>query len=206
VFKRGFIKLMASLKTICQNLHRYREDIWEYFIFLIGVQAITFIVGILAPVMTLRKRVTGSDVVDQTDSPVIKWIVKLAAKDKTILNEENTSSILGGIWHLLTNNEILIGLLILFFSILFPISKMALLVYAWLVRNKTKTAKIIQHIELVGKWAFLDVLVVAILVCVVKLGKLATVEVRYGLYFFILSVLLGWFSSFLTAKTLHTNH
>ena len=47
--------------------------------------------------------------------------------------------------------------------------------------------------HLYGKWSMLDVFVVAVLVVAVKLGTLASVEMRYGLYFFSAAVLLTMF-------------
>ena len=41
-----------------------------------------------------------------------------------------------------------------------------------------------------GKWSMLDVFVVAILVVSVKLGAIASVEMRYGLYAFAAAVIL----------------
>ena len=44
-----------------------------------------------------------------------------------------------------------------------------------------------------GRWAMLDVLVVAILVVTVKLGAIASIEVHYGLFTFGAAVLLIMF-------------
>ena len=44
--------------------------------------------------------------------------------------------------------------------------------------------------HLFGKWSMLDVFVVAVLVVTVKLGAIASVEARYGLYAFTVAVFL----------------
>jgi len=44
--------------------------------------------------------------------------------------------------------------------------------------------------HLYGKWSMLDVFVVAVLVVSVKLGAIASVEMRYGLYAFAAAVIL----------------
>jgi len=41
-----------------------------------------------------------------------------------------------------------------------------------------------------GRWAMLDVMVVAVLIVTVKLGAVASIEVHYGLYVFGTAVLL----------------
>jgi paraquat-inducible protein A len=51
--------------------------------------------------------------------------------------------------------------------------------------------------HLYGKWSMLDVFVVAVLVVAVKLGAIADVEMRFGLYAFAASVLL---TMFITAR------
>jgi paraquat-inducible protein A len=44
--------------------------------------------------------------------------------------------------------------------------------------------------HLLGKWSMLDVFVVAVLVVTVKLGAMASVEARYGIYAFTAAVFL----------------
>lgn len=44
-----------------------------------------------------------------------------------------------------------------------------------------------------GRWAMLDVMVVAVLIVTVKLGAIASVEVHYGLFVFGAAVLLIMF-------------
>jgi paraquat-inducible protein A len=58
--------------------------------------------------------------------------------------------------------------------------------------------------HLYGKWSMLDVFVVAVLVVAVKLGAIADVEMRFGLYAFAASVLL---TMFITSRIVGlTNH
>jgi paraquat-inducible protein A len=44
-----------------------------------------------------------------------------------------------------------------------------------------------------GRWAMLDVMVVAVLIVTVKLGALASIEIHNGLYIFGLAVVLIMF-------------
>jgi len=46
-----------------------------------------------------------------------------------------------------------------------------------------------------GKWSMLDVFIVAILVVSVKLGAIASVEMRYGLYAFATAVVLKMYTA-----------
>jgi paraquat-inducible protein A len=50
--------------------------------------------------------------------------------------------------------------------------------------------KHLHWMHLYGKWSMLDVFVVAVLVAAVKLGAIASVELRFGLYAFATAVVL----------------
>lgn len=120
-----------------------------------------FIAGISLPVMTLSKLV---------------WI-------------SNTFSIGSGIADLWGSGHYFLGLLILFFSIVLPLIKWALL----FIISGSSADRYPHWLELLhnyGRWGMLDVLVVALLVVAVKLGAIASVTLHSGIYFFAASVLL----------------
>lgn len=150
-------------------------EAWELFKFLTLFQGVTFVVGLFAPMMTLHKGV---------------WIFK----------EESTYSILGGIMDLSANGNTWIAVLISVFSIVFPFLKIVLLSWAWLTKKQRQFRRIVALVGIVGKWSMLDVFVVALLVVLVKVGDLVTVEVRWGLFSFCISVLLGLCASWLTSR------
>lgn len=121
-------------------------------------------VGLMAPIITLKKFVLI----------------------------ENTFSVFSGAIELLKNGQILLFIIIAGFSIILPLLKIVVL-------NKLpgtkayKTAhlnKYLHWMHLYGKWSMLDVFVVAVMVVTVKLGVIASVEVRYGLYSFVAAVVL----------------
>lgn len=138
---------------------------------LLGITLLLLVAGLLAPIITLNKFV------------VI----------------ENTFSVLGGTIQLLKEGQIFLFILIAGFSIVVPILKLAVL-------NKLLSAKesesknigrYLHWMHLYGKWSMLDVFVVAVLVVAVKLGAIASVEMRYGLYLFAAAVVL---TMYLTAR------
>ena len=158
-----------------QPLSKRQPDAWEVFKWLALLQIATFGIGLFAPMMTLRKGL---------------WIFQA----------ENTYSVLGGIGDLFAGGNLFIALLISLFTVVFPILKVALLLWAWLTKLPAHSSRIVAGIELLGKWSMLDVFVVALLVCLVKLGDLVKVEIRWGLYSFCASVLIGMFASWLTHR------
>jgi len=138
---------------------------------LVLVAVVLLLVGLVAPIITLRKFVLV----------------------------ENTFSVLSGVIELLQNGQIFLFLLLTGFSVVLPILKLGLL-YRLVSRNAATQdmgRKLLHWMHLYGKWSMLDVFVVAVLVVAVKLGAIVDVEMRYGLYAFAGSVLL---TMFITAR------
>lgn len=112
---------------------------------------------------------------------------------------ESTFSVTSGILQLLQEGQWFLFFIITGFSVILPILKLHVL-YRLLSRGATGGARqrrYLHWMHLYGKWSMLDVFVVAVLVVAVKLGAIANVEMRYGLYAFALSILL---TMFITAR------
>lgn len=105
---------------------------------------------------------------------------------------ENTFSILSGSLELLKEGKLFLFIVITGFSIVLPLLKIALLFRLLTCReNKTEHLdKYLHWMHLFGKWSMLDVFVVAVLVVTVKLGAIASVDMRYGLYAFTAAIIL----------------
>jgi len=139
--------------------------------YLIWLAALLLLVGLAAPVITLKK----------------------------FILVENTFSVLSGVIELLQHGQIFLFLLLTGFSVMLPILKLRVL-YLLVSRREAmqpRVRKLLHWMHLYGKWSMLDVFVVAVLVVAVKLGALVDVEMRYGLYAFAGSVLL---TMFITAR------
>ena len=86
------------------------------------------------------------------------------------------------LWH---ERDYFLAAVLFFFSIVFPILKLVALAVIWFVRLvDAQRDHLLHSLGLLGKWSMLDVFVVAILIVLVKLGPLARVEPRTGVYFF----------------------
>ena len=105
---------------------------------------------------------------------------------------ENTFSVLSGVIELLKEGKLFLFLLITGFSIVLPVLKLWILyrLVSKSAATEKSVRKLLHWMHLYGKWSMLDVFVVAILVVAVKLGAIADVEMRFGLYAFAASVLL----------------
>jgi paraquat-inducible protein A len=131
---------------------------------LLVVTAVLLAAGLVAPIITLKKFV----------------IV------------ENTFSVLSGVIQLAREGQWFLFFIIAGFSVILPILKIAVL-YRLVSRTRRCDASMHRYLHwmhLYGKWSMLDVFIVAVLVVAVKLGAIASVEMRYGLYAFAASVLL----------------
>ena len=108
---------------------------------------------------------------------------------------QHSLSILTGVWQLLTEGQFFLFIIIALFSIVMPLAKIILLFN--LLHPATRTpklrTKLLHLMHDYGRWAMLDVMVVAILIVSVKLGAIASIQVHSGLYIFGAAVLLIMF-------------
>lgn len=105
---------------------------------------------------------------------------------------ENTFSVLGGVIELFTEGQVFLFIVIAGFSVVLPLLKISILNKLLSVKeyNTKYLDKYLYWMHLYGRWSMLDVFVVAVLVVAVKLGVIASVEMRFGLYAFAAAVVL----------------
>ena len=117
---------------------------------------------------------------------------------KEMVFMESTFSVLTGIANLWQQKQPFLAAIIVLFSVIFPITKLSVLLCIWGIRLTAKQRKIIMHwIEALGKWSMLDVFVVAVTVVAVKFGFMIHAEPRVGVYVFASSIFVamgtaGW--------------
>lgn len=120
----------------------------------------------------------------------------------TLGPSRSTFSILSGIVDLVRSGNLLLGLILLVFSIVFPILKLVSLLAIWFKKLEPgQRDASLTLLKVLGKWSMLDVFVVVILVGSVKLGILAQAEVESGIYVFASAILLSLVVTFLIAKS-----
>lgn len=131
---------------------------------LLGIASVLFLLGIYFPMVTITKLVVFT----------------------------NSFSIVSGVVELSRNGHILLSVLVAGFSIVLPVLKILVLfkILSLKTLSDARTRRYLSLMHDYGRWAMLDVMVVAVLVVTVKLGAVASIEVHYGLYVFGLSVLL----------------
>ena len=125
---------------------------------LVMATALLFVAGLVSPILTLSKFIVVS----------------------------NTFSIVSGILELWQNGRYFLFVLVLGFSVVLPLLKLYVLfcLTGDFVTGSPRLRRYLHLMHSYGRWAMLDVMVVAILIVTVKLGVVASVEVHYGLYLF----------------------
>lgn len=106
---------------------------------------------------------------------------------------EDSFSVLGGLWHLLTQGNAALALIIFLFSVITPLYK---LLVCWNISTgrvgcPERKLKLVNRLMLIGKWSMADVFIIAIMAATIKFGGLAAVHVHIGLLFFAISVVLS---------------
>ena len=96
------------------------------------------------------------------------------------LGVENESSILSGVIELFQHGSYFVGTVVFVFSILLPLTKIVLLLELSMLellhaKHKAFTLRLMEHL---GKWSMMDVMLLAFLVMLVKLGDM--VEFQFG--------------------------
>lgn len=113
------------------------------------------------------------------------------------LGIESTSSVISGIIDLFQHGNYLVGMVVLIFSIVFPLTKIVLLFeLSWLEllhqRHKAFTLRLMEQL---GKWSMMDVLLLAFLVMLVKLGELVEFHFGPAIIAFVLCVTMSMIAS-----------
>ncbi|MBT5435613.1 MAG: paraquat-inducible protein A [Rhodospirillaceae bacterium] len=110
---------------------------------------------------------------------------------------ENRKSIAGSVYALLAGKNIVLGFVILIFSIIFPTTKLVLSLWIWASPDPTgrHTRYALKWSVRLGKWSMMDVFMVALVVAMLSLGMVAQVTADYGVYFFCAGILASMFGA-----------
>lgn len=107
-------------------------------------------------------------------------------------------SIWSGIRALFEESHYGLGVLLLFFSVVFPFAKLAALGGIWFVPVKAGWRKrTLFWLKVLGKWSMLDVFVIAIIVVISQMGGLLEAEARIGVYIFGAAIIGSMMASFM---------
>lgn len=113
------------------------------------------------------------------------------------LGQLSESSLLTGIVDLLSHGNYLVGVVVLIFSVIFPLGKIVMLLELSLLevlhrKHKAITLRAMEHL---GKWSMMDVMLLAFLVMLVKLGNVVEFHFGPGVFAFVGCVTMSMVAS-----------
>ena len=113
---------------------------------------------------------------------------------------KNNYSVVTGITSLWHQNQWLLAAVVFFFSLVFPVLKLAVLAGIWFVPlTEQQRQRLLQWLGVLGKWSMLDVFAVAILIVLVKLGPVVKIEPQPGVYAFTLAIIFSMITTMYVA-------
>ncbi len=113
------------------------------------------------------------------------------------LGHSHQSSVLSGTIELFQHGSWFVGSVVFLFSILFPLTKMVLLLelsYFQLLQRQHKSFTL-RLMEQLGKWSMMDVMLLAFLVMLVKLGDMVEFHLGPAVIAFVLCVAMSMLAS-----------
>ena len=105
----------------------------------------------------------------------------------------NEPALLQAFWQLVIDGHYLLTSVLILVTVVLPIFK--LFSYVQSLFLQTHNSKWLKYMQVIAKWAMLDVLVVAMLLVSVKLGALAQITIQLGFYYFVCSFFIIIFDS-----------
>ena len=111
-------------------------------------------------------------------------------------------SILGGIMSLFEEGQTLLGVILLLFSVIFPVAKnlLALICVLILERRPNRVRQIVSVIGHLSKWSMVDVFAIALVVLVMNGELLSTANIDAGVGMFTAGILLSTLATFLLER------
>ncbi|MEZ6137646.1 MAG: paraquat-inducible protein A [Pirellulaceae bacterium] len=113
------------------------------------------------------------------------------------LGHHHAASLLGGTLDLIWEGSWFVGMIVLLFSIILPFLKLlALLELSYIgITHRQHRAWTYRVVEWTGRWSMMDVLLLALLVTLVKLGELVSFQLGPAVVAFVMCVLMSLIAS-----------
>lgn len=112
-----------------------------------------------------------------------------------LLDSRESFSIISSVGKLWSSDSLILAMVILLFSILFPIAKLAASILIWarmfIFRDAPWMHKLAHRLHNLGRWSMLDVFVVGMICVWGKMGGVSRLLLEPGMYWFIAAVLLS---------------
>lgn len=123
---------------------------------------------------------------------VLGWTLPIMTVERLLFLTERVS-ILEGCLQLWAEGEYFLFAVIVLFTIVFPLVKLALALHLWYRADvgRQRLQRSLDWIESLGRWSMLDVFAVALVVVAVQISIVSDVSVHAGIYVFTAAVVLS---------------
>jgi paraquat-inducible protein A len=130
-------------------------------------------------------------------SPIFLIFIHKNFGSGDIVLQFESNTIISSIQKLFEQDNYLVGGIILFFSIIFPLAKTILLILFNVLKNNKTLSKLNHILASLGKWSMSDVFVLSIFLVYLSPSKNSVVEaeLEFGFYLFFSYVVLSIFAS-----------
>lgn len=156
------------------NLNRKSILISEIFLV---IACVTLGFGLVMPAITIQPNF----------GDITPWVLLFDPR----LGSASSYSVLSSIEVLIASGEVMVGVLLLFFSLLFPVAKLSALWHLCEQDNNPTWFKVHRRLLMFSKYSMLDVFVLALIVVAVKgLPGGSEVHLGAGVVFFAISTIL----------------
>ena len=126
---------------------------------------------------------------------LLGWTMPIMTVNKLWFLSERISILEGAatLWH---QGSYLFCLVIVVFSVIFPILKLGLALYLWYRVDARSEAlgHSLGWIERLGRWSMLDVFIVALTVVAIKVSLISDVAIHAGIYAFTAAIVISLFA------------
>ena len=175
---------MLSLLGILGSYFFISLRAFTFFTSMVGL--ITLVFGLITPIMmvTIHKEIEYlGDVVLSFES----------------------KGVIGSIIKLFENDDVVVALVILLFSVLIPMTKILSLLFVSIFMENKFAHSIVKFFKMIGKWSMVDVFIVAtfLVYLTTNKGDVSRAEIEVGLYFFLAYVIVSMLVSLSADKMLH---
>jgi paraquat-inducible protein A len=133
-----------------------------------------------------------------TGALILYWpAILLPILESERLGHRHQASLLRGTLDLIQQGSWFVGIVVLLFSIVLPLVKIVMLLELSLLRLFERRHRAVTYriMEQAGKWGMMDVMLLAFLVMLIKLGDLATFRVGPAVIAFVSCVALSMLAS-----------
>lgn len=118
-----------------------------------------------------------------------------------------SKGVIGSIQKLFENDDVIVAIVILLFSVVVPVLKILSLLFVSVFMESKFAHSIVKFFKMIGKWSMVDVFVVAVFLVYLTANKgdVSRAEVEVGLYFFLAYVIVSMLVSISADKMLSLN-